>query len=127
VPCSWVSSRGEAERFLYCDGPTLARTPVIATLADDSAGAAPRLKLRVLDREREVFPVNTRPLFITTEEPATTAPAHERQGLFIRVQAARAVGYAVDIPDNDVPMDVRPLDASQKHYESQAPRRRQRT
>jgi hypothetical protein len=51
-----VSSRGEAERFLYYDGPTLARTPVIATLADGADGP-PQLKLRVLDREHEVFPM----------------------------------------------------------------------
>jgi hypothetical protein len=33
VPSSWVGSRGEAERFLYYDGPTLAPTPVDAKLA----------------------------------------------------------------------------------------------
>ena len=31
VPCSWVSSRGESERFLYYDGPTLAHTPLRIT------------------------------------------------------------------------------------------------
>ena len=28
VPSSWVSSRGESERFLYYDGPTLATAPI---------------------------------------------------------------------------------------------------
>jgi hypothetical protein len=28
VDCSWVCSRGESERFLYYDGPTLLRCPV---------------------------------------------------------------------------------------------------
>jgi hypothetical protein len=32
VPSAWVTSRGETERFLYYDGPTMARTPLKATL-----------------------------------------------------------------------------------------------
>ena len=32
VPSAWVSSRGEAERFLYYDGPTLTPSPVGAKL-----------------------------------------------------------------------------------------------
>jgi hypothetical protein len=32
VPSSWVSSRGEADRFLYYDGPTLASPPAVITL-----------------------------------------------------------------------------------------------
>jgi len=101
VPCSWVSSRGEAERFLYYDGPTLARTPVIATLGEAPAGGAdapPHLKLRVLDPDHEVFCIDMRAQFINSEEPATTAPSHERQGLFIRVHDDQAVGYTVEIP-----------------------------
>ena len=35
VPCGWVSSRGETERFLYYDGPTRALTPVRVVLARD--------------------------------------------------------------------------------------------
>ncbi|MDP7018656.1 MAG: HEAT repeat domain-containing protein [Pirellulaceae bacterium] len=36
VPTSWISSRGEAERFLYYDGPTFAQSPV-SVRADDGA------------------------------------------------------------------------------------------
>lgn len=32
VPSSWVVSQGETERFLYYDGPTKARSPVVAHL-----------------------------------------------------------------------------------------------
>jgi hypothetical protein len=32
VPSGWISSRGESERFLYYDGPTLEPTPVAASL-----------------------------------------------------------------------------------------------
>ena len=35
VPCSWVDSRGEAERFLYYDGPTKAEVPIAAKLDSD--------------------------------------------------------------------------------------------
>src|SRR5437868_2146843 len=36
VPGSWVSSRGESERFLYYDGPTRARSPVTVRLVEGS-------------------------------------------------------------------------------------------
>ena len=34
VPCSWVANRGEAERFLYYDGPT--KTVPVAAALDPS-------------------------------------------------------------------------------------------
>jgi hypothetical protein len=34
VPSSWVVSQGETERFLYYDGPTLARSPHWARLSE---------------------------------------------------------------------------------------------
>ena len=46
VPCSWVSSRGEADRFVYYDGPTLEPSPVLisesmhvqSSLTDSASG-----------------------------------------------------------------------------------------
>lgn len=35
VECSWVSNRGESERFLYYDGPTELASPVKASLESD--------------------------------------------------------------------------------------------
>lgn len=35
VPSAWLSSRGESERFLYYDGPTLLPSPVKISLAGD--------------------------------------------------------------------------------------------
>jgi hypothetical protein len=36
VPSAWISSRGESERFLYYDGPSLANDPYPPTLAGDT-------------------------------------------------------------------------------------------
>ena len=33
VPSSWLSSQGETERFLYYDGPTRSRSPVLASMS----------------------------------------------------------------------------------------------
>ena len=35
VPSSWVASQGEAERFLYYDGPSYARSPAQICLAEN--------------------------------------------------------------------------------------------
>lgn len=43
VPSSWVTSQGETERFLYYDGPTLAKPPLTARLQDGE------LKLKTQD------------------------------------------------------------------------------
>ncbi|MEM7457357.1 MAG: hypothetical protein AAF456_23680 [Planctomycetota bacterium] len=36
VPSSWISSRGESEKFLYYDGPTRKSSPVQAVLEEDN-------------------------------------------------------------------------------------------
>jgi hypothetical protein len=38
APCAWVSSRGESERFLYYDGPSLAPTPVAVRRVSSGGG-----------------------------------------------------------------------------------------
>jgi len=78
---------------MYYDGPTLARSPVIATLADApsrDADGTPRLKLRVLDRDCAYFS--------DQGKPPTTAPSEQRHGLFIRVRGGQPVGYEVEVP-----------------------------
>ena len=35
VPSSWISSRGESERFLYYDGPTVIKSPIIVSRDSD--------------------------------------------------------------------------------------------
>jgi hypothetical protein len=82
VDCSWVSTRGESERFLYYDGPTLIRSPVQCTLE----GPDERLTIRPtrLKPSDEVF---TR---IGAEFP------HE--ALLVRVARGKAVARAVAVP-----------------------------
>jgi len=47
VPCSWVSNLNESERFLYYDGPTLAKSPIdIQYESDDHRETAPKPNLK---------------------------------------------------------------------------------
>jgi hypothetical protein len=41
VDCSWVTTRGTGERFLYYDGPTLTRLPLQFALRDGAVEVAP--------------------------------------------------------------------------------------
>ena len=54
VPCAYVSSRGESERFLYYDGPTLAAPPVNVTLTDNQLHL--KLQTNKAPHERD-FPI----------------------------------------------------------------------
>jgi hypothetical protein len=42
VPSAWLSSQGEAERFLYYDGPTLAKSPHHVVLEPAQLAVTPR-------------------------------------------------------------------------------------
>jgi len=57
VPSSWVTSQGETERFLYYDGPTLAKSPVSATLQGDQLHleAQDLFLHRLKEREKKEF------------------------------------------------------------------------
>jgi hypothetical protein len=41
VPSAWIAREGETERFLYYDGPTTARSPLVATLEGDNLALSP--------------------------------------------------------------------------------------
>lgn len=116
VPCDWVSSRGEAERFAYYDGPTFARTPVTAGLGDAFIEGMPRLKLRVLKRD-EVLPcgVNDRVASLPPRVQATS-----RWGLFIRVREGRVEGYSVEVPVREGEVSPGPLSVVQGEAVAQA-------
>ena len=75
--CAWVGSRGEAERFLYYDGPTAAVAPIGVTLKGD------RLRF-----QRQPGTADARGLpFVPLATPAVSG---RRPGLFIRVEQGRA-------------------------------------
>jgi hypothetical protein len=104
VPTSWVSSRGESERFLYYDGPTLAKSPLDVTLAGNALHLDPRL----LPDKGWLPSVQVRP------EPSV--PTSRRRGLFIRVAAGHVSGQAVDAPYTKINVALSgpaPLDGSE--------------
>ena len=79
VPCSWVSSRGEADRFLYYDGPTRAPAPV--TVAFDDSRRTLTFHAATTDYDPPVPPGSASP------------PAHE--GIYIEVHDGRLSGQAM--------------------------------
>jgi hypothetical protein len=90
VECSWVSSRGEGERFLYYDGPTMAAAPVVPRVERDG-----RLRFAVRD-------------YYEPGVPGIRAAAARRQGLLVEVApgagaggAARVRAGAVAVVDKD--------------------------
>jgi hypothetical protein len=100
VPTSYVSSRGEAERFLYYDGPTLACAPVKIALDGDTLSftaqemfprsATGRLYRSDRDPEYTTAPPGSPPL--------TPGPTAWRAGLFIRVAGGKATAWPLAVP-----------------------------
>jgi hypothetical protein len=84
VPCAWISSRGEAERFLYYDGPTGARIPASVYLEGDTISVLGR---RIVDQN---FPSHNR-----------------RDGLFISVAAGQPTAKHVSIGIKDEKVQLR--------------------
>jgi hypothetical protein len=67
VECSWISSRGQDERFLYYDGPILRPAPLAVSLHDQ--------RLRI-----EQGPLPT--------DPGHAVPVTGRRGLYVKTTAA---------------------------------------
>ncbi len=84
VPSSWISSRGETERFLYYDGPTFARSPVSAKLD----GATLEIAIS------EMFPNN---VVNALGNQKRTSVDVERLGLFVQVQGGKVTAYRLAI------------------------------
>lgn len=104
VPCSWVSSRGEAERFVYYDGPSLARSPVAAEKHNDG------LLLLVRGEPSEglaVFRFGSRDTFDGLPQSARFG----RRGLWVTVRDGRAAAREVSVPAESVDVAPGPPDA----------------
>jgi hypothetical protein len=97
VGSSWLSSRGEAERFLYYDGPTLARAPVTVRLQGGELGFSPQEMLPnppgvTYSRDRN------------EEEPWPGPPRSEgktavaRRGMYLEVAGREVRGQVVEVP-----------------------------
>jgi hypothetical protein len=108
VPSSWVASRGEADRFLYYDGPTSALVPIKVALDD------------VDDRLQFAENIDgpTYPQHRTDERPwvpfiplKANGPAHlpAHEGLYIDVHAGSIRGRHVIVdPSEPVETDREP-------------------
>jgi hypothetical protein len=100
VPSSWVASRGESERFLYYDGPTLAKSPITATWSE------PILALEITDA---IFPK-------ALGDPAPRGPYIDTGGLpvgmFLRVDESGVAAYRIDGPARKLALNLSELTPS---------------
>ena len=80
TPCSWISSRGESERFLYYDGPTIMPSPVIMKLENGE------LKWTQTDYARPSEP----------ERPKSVEDKHMRSALYVEVHGGNIRGFWID-------------------------------
>jgi HEAT repeat protein len=90
VHCSWVSSRGESDRFLYYDGPTLTRSPVAVRCDGDRLRFLPQSLIARRNWDR----IDMGEATMALRQP----PSRQRRGLFIRVEGGRAAAWAVNVP-----------------------------
>jgi hypothetical protein len=122
VPSSYVSSRDESERFLYYDGPTRARPPVIATFPGRAIHFAPGTALELNPEAIGRTSQDPNPPLRQDRTPARNA----REAFYIRVTNGRPAAYRFVLPDTTeafkqaVP-DTLPIDAD--HAEARRPRR----
>lgn len=127
VPCAWVSSRGEAERFVYYDGPTRARAPMTVTVDGDrvqfdapqvpksfEAGDDSILTTGKKARSRQAAVGEVEPYLGMPQDPGRHRL--ERDGLLVRIAGGRAAGWRVEVPaplknhHGDPTSDLRPAD-----------------
>ena len=100
VPSGWVSSRGESERFVYYDGPTLARTPVRVSLRGDTLTFDPQAMIpddlkKGLDGSRAEAAVPTAIPGVGDKEPPP------RTGAFIRVVEGKPKAWVIRLPKDE--------------------------
>jgi hypothetical protein len=93
VPSSWVSSRGESERFVYYDGPTLMKPPVVVLETGHN-----RLRFETTPRQVD-FAADTVAERVFVRYASAKRPDSERAGLAVRVRRGRVMAYRHAIPD----------------------------
>jgi hypothetical protein len=112
VPSTWVTNRGETERFLYYDGPTKSAAPVSVEL--DQAGRQIRFAIRRPELARGGWGKESRstqsifhPLEVTSHRDL---PEHE--GLYIQVHGGAVRGQVISpVVDGSVTLaDKLPLE-----------------
>jgi hypothetical protein len=97
VNTSWVASRGEAERFLYYDGPTHACTPVHVTL--NGAQLVFDIRKPFERRERGLSKGYEWLIVVSMRQTGCDAANYERRrGLLVTVDEGVASGQVVEVP-----------------------------
>jgi hypothetical protein len=103
VPSSWVASRGEAERFLYYDGPTRLPVPVAVSVTDSGH----RLAFKALFEDAyapwpDLYPKHP------FEPLSATSPANlpAREGLYIEVRSGAIRGQHMTVADAPAALDL---------------------
>ena len=97
VECSWVSSLNESERFIYYDGPTLAKSPLELSYSEE----------RIEVSEQSIFPPDIGMLF----DGWRRKKALKRDGFFIRVDESGTFGAHVSLKGEQV-IDLKELELS---------------
>lgn len=92
TPCSWISSRGESERFIYYDGPTLTSPPVNMKLKDGELSwtAFGSYRPEEPSRRRNIFNPNE------PERPDGLKDSEERSAAYVEVQNGMIRGFWID-------------------------------
>jgi hypothetical protein len=93
VPCAWLASRGEAERFLYYDGPTYGKTPCVV---EKVRGELRFTYQDMFVRYGQGMPVRWSP-FQGMEQDASVH-ALRRRGMFVRVRPGVTEAYTFEVP-----------------------------
>jgi hypothetical protein len=98
VPSSYLANRGESERFLYYDGPTQSKPPVIVTLKDSQLHFSAPPPRAQTSQPPPVFPDEATPL-AQDHMPLRNA----REAFFIRVNAKKPSAIRFILSDTAQP------------------------
>lgn len=97
VPCAWVSSRGESERFLYYDGPSL-QSPKVRVRLQDSSHLRIEAPIGEESREEDRVDVASSTSLDGMKQSARAGRRGERRGMYIEVTDQVTEGEAVPLP-----------------------------
>jgi hypothetical protein len=106
VHSSYLSNRDEAERFLFYDGPTLAKFPIDFLDRGDHLEVGPNL----LETANTIHPT-VEDTFVGVRA-TKDRPYAFRSGMFVEVKPGKTAGYRIDLPasiDRQTKLELDPL------------------
>ena len=107
VPCAWLSSQGESERFLYYDGQTLLASPIRATVSGNT------LNVTILPFQT-AEPNDSDPSAVAGQEPDDPPLLVQDAGgvrgqmqlIYVEVAGGKAVAKVIPPFDNSIDVDL---------------------